>query len=251
MSPGLAQGRDAGDHDAGSDRGPIVVHAHGPETADQFHDAMGVFQRQVRLGGRDLRFRLAVVMSQLDGDHAVHQGVLRLMDSGVLLGVAGEDGVEVRVDLQIAVAATAGGQFQQAFFQDSQQDVIGFGPRAVELVVDQGQAEFTGRSDAIVHPDLGDILLGLDHRVNEVVHHPRGPIAHLPADQVGAAELVVAVDQDYRTPQLGGHVHCQRGFAGARRPAEMHRITGLRVKDRPLGQAADVGRVHKIRLAPQ
>ena len=122
-----------------------------------------------RLGLGDLDLGLTVVVADGDRDHPVHQGVLGLVDAGVLVGIACEDGAEVGMDLDVTFAHSAGGQLQQPFLEDAEQDVVRLGPRAIEFVVDHGKAESAGGGEPVVDPDLGNVFLGLDDRMDVVV----------------------------------------------------------------------------------
>ena len=52
--------------------------------------------------------------------------------------------------------------------------------------------------------------------MDEVVDQVALAVAVVVADEVGAAELVVAVDEGDGLAELGGQVEGQRGLAGAR-----------------------------------
>ena len=84
---------------------------------------------------------------------AIHQGVLRLVDAGVFLGVGSEDRAKTGIDLQVSFAGVAEfGQVEDFLAQHAQQDVVGFGPAAGELVVDQGMAVAAGGRQPVVDP---------------------------------------------------------------------------------------------------
>lgn len=174
-----------------------------------------------------------------------------LVHPRIFLGIAREDHREFVMNGDVSFIHAADRQLEQTFLQDAEEDIIGLRARPVELVVDHGETVLARARETVVDPGLREVLLGFDHRVNEIVHDARRAEAKLAADQVGAAELVVAVDQQHWPAELCRDVHRQGGFAGPRRPAEVDRIPGLEIREGPVRQALDDGGLDKVGLLLQ
>ena len=56
---------------------------------------------------------------------------------------------------QVPLVHPSDGHLQQPLLEHRQQDVVGLGPRAVELVIDDGETILAGVGQAMVHPGLG------------------------------------------------------------------------------------------------
>ena len=229
------------DHDRRAEAGPMTADLLLAETADQVHHPAGVGVRHAAAGGGDRHFGLAVEVVHVNRDQPVHQGVLALVDAGVFLGVRGEDRPEAGIDLQIALAGvTQLGQVEDFLAQHAQQHVVGLGPAAGELVVDQRVAVTAGGRQAIIDPQRAHRLLFLQHRVDVLVDQSIAAVADVVAHQIRTAELVVAVDQHHRLAELGGQVQRQSGLAGASRPREIDWVAGVEISECPLDQFVDL-----------
>ena len=65
---------------------------------------------------------------------------------------------EVRADADILGPVVAGGQHQKLFFQGRQQHVVDLWPRAVKLVVHQGEPFPAGQGQARVNPVVAQFV---------------------------------------------------------------------------------------------
>ncbi len=248
MGPGPLVRQDLGNGDAGPDGGAVVVDPEAPEFPDHIHDDLGIQARQTGFSHGDLHLGFPVEMPQVDGDESVHEGVLGLVDPGVLLGIGGENGPKFRVDLQVAVSAPGHlGQIEDLLLQDAQEGVVGLGPGPGKLIVNESVAVLAGHGETVVHP--GDIhgLFGLEDGMDVVVDESLFAVAGVAPHQIGTGEFVVPVDQYHRTAPLRRHMKGQGGFARAGRTGEVDRITHRQVGQGALAEVLDITRFHEFR----
>ncbi len=151
-----------------------------------------------------------------------------------------------RMHLQVAAAGAAQlGQVQDAFGKDAQKGIVGFRPRAVELVVDQRVPVLAGGRQPVFQPERLHLLLGFDHRMDVVVNDLVLAVAAVLAHQVRTAEIIVPVDQRHGPAQLRRHMKRHRRLAGAGGAGEMDRIARLQIGQRPAGDLLHKRRRHK------
>ena len=109
-------------------------------------------------------------MVDRDRYHSVHQCVLGFVNASVFFGIAREDHGEVGMDCEVPFIHPANRQLEQAFLEDAEEHIVGLGPGTIEFVVNDGETILARACKTVVHPGLGEVLLGLDNRVNEVVN---------------------------------------------------------------------------------
>ncbi len=104
--------------------------------------------------------------------------------------------MELGMDLQVPRAGVSKfGQVEKPLAQDAQQGVVRFRSRPGELVVDQRATISAHGGKAVIRPQRVHLLFGLHDGVNVVVHELGPAVAVIVANQVGAAEFVIAVNQ--------------------------------------------------------
>ena len=237
-------GHDLADHDGVAHCGVGIGRL--AEAPHHVHDPLCRGLVKAGAGPGNQQFRRPVEVADVNGDHAVHQRLLAGVHAGVLGGVAGEDGPEFGMDAQVAFFALDGGQDQDTLLQDGQEDVVGLGPRAAELVVDEGVALLAGQGEPGVHPAVVHSVLGLHHRVNEVINDPLAAVAVLAADEVRGGELIVAYQEHHRPADALGQLEGQGGLAAAGGPAEVDGEAALGVGHRPVQDAAHEGGLDEV-----
>ena len=158
-------------------------------------------------------------MTEMKRDHAIEQSVLGAIDAGVLGRVRGEDGPKPRMDVDVAFASPVQSRnVEDALRQDAQERVVGFRLGPIEFVVNDRMPEPTSGGDAVVDPQRAPLLFELDDRGDVIVDDARLAIAALATDQVGTAELMIAMDQDGGPAELSRDVEGERRLPGAGGP---------------------------------
>ena len=115
------------------------------------------------------------------------------------------------MDVDVAFASSMqSGNVEDAFRQDAQEGVIGFRLAPIEFVVNDRVAEPTGRCDAVVDPERAPFLFELDDRRDIIVDDARLVITALAPDEIGTAELVIAMKQDGGPTELRGDMEGER-----------------------------------------
>ncbi len=222
-------------HYSGSQAGYLVIFARIAQIAHNIHNGGSQGGGKFGAGGGNLNLSVAVVVGEVEGDHAVKQGILALVNPGVLLRVAGEDCAELRVDFQVCLVAGKPRQYEQPLFEHRQQHVVGFGARAGELVIHQRETLAAGGGQAVFDPLLHRVFLILQHRMDEAVYHLAIAVATLGTHKVGGGELFVAHQQQHGSPQLRRKVQGKRGLPTPRRSAQMHGDARFEVGKRTSG----------------
>ena len=131
------------------------------------------------------------------------------------------------MNLHVAALASGAREDQQTLLEHRQQDVVGFGFRARELVVNQRVTVLAGDGQALVDPRRHTLLVDFQHAVNEVIDDLAAAKTLVAAEQIARAELVVPGQQHNRATALRGHMQRQRGLARAARAFEVHAETRL------------------------
>ena len=67
---------------------------------------------------------LKAIVVGVNSNHAIKQGILRPVNSGIFDGVAGEDSLEIRMDPDVSILAELGGKLKNPLLKDGKQNVI-------------------------------------------------------------------------------------------------------------------------------
>ena len=94
------------------------------------------------------------------------------------------------------------GQIENPSLQDTEEHVVGLGPGTVEFIVNERVSVEAGGGKLVVLPKSAQALFGLHHGVDVIVDELVLTVAGILANQVRAAKLVVAMDEDDRPTEL-------------------------------------------------
>ena len=113
-----------------------MISAFLPQLPYNLHYGFYVFNRQAGLCLGYLYFCVHIRTTKTYGNHPVQQGILGVVDAGVLHGITGEDGPKLWVHGLIGVTSRImAGHTKKLLFQNTEKDVVGLWPGAVKLIV--------------------------------------------------------------------------------------------------------------------
>ncbi len=237
----VAVGEDFGDGDTGPDRGAVVVNADPTEFTDNIHDPFRIRTRKARLCLGDLDLRFAIEMPKVNGDQPIHQRILSLVDSGIFFGVRGQDGSKVLVYAHTPLAGPAQvGQIENPSLQDAEQHIVGLRPGTVEFIVNQRVSIEAGGGKPVVLPESAHALFGLHYGVDVIINELALTVAGILANQVGAAKLVVAMEEDDRAAELRGNVQGEGRLPRSCQAGKMDCISYAKIAQRPIRQSLNM-----------
>ena len=209
----------AGDRDGGPQSGIMRVLSFGAAQPHEIDDPCGALRIDAGFAGRNGDFGVTVVVTEVQRDHAIEQGVLRAVDTRVFGWVRGEDSAEARMNIDVTFAAAVQSwDVEDTLRQDTQKRIIGFRPASIEFIIDDRMPKPAGGRDAIVDPKSAALFFQLDDRSDIIIDDARLMIAALASDQIGAAEFVVAMQKDRRAAELRGDMEGKRRLARTRWP---------------------------------
>ena len=139
------QGRHSfGDHYARSGAWLLGIGRFIPDGSDHIYDLLSFVEGYACMFNYDPNLCLIAVVICIDPNHPVQQCILRPVNSCIFDRVAGENGFEIRMDLNVSVLAEFRGQLKDSFLKDREKNVVRRGLGSGEFVINQSIAVFAG-----------------------------------------------------------------------------------------------------------
>ena len=102
-----AMGKYTPNHNSRANAGPVVVDSHVSQLPDDIDNYFCVFPRKTRPGFHNFNLCFPFKMVNLYRYKPIHECVLCLVYTGILLRVRGEDGAEIGMYFKVAAAVPA------------------------------------------------------------------------------------------------------------------------------------------------